>query len=350
MADPITPEEQTQIGGGADPTKPPPSIIGQQVVLSDGTLGTVRQGFAQDTTGINMGNSPGVPLGQLVIGTDNGAIPFPGGLMVTPNGMLLNTTANGEIASSRQGTSDNVVNYLTTGNPFVSLSDLGQGSSGTVVGSRAGDPGGAITAMMNYYQYQIAEAGMPRQQAIEEFNRKAQIIGAIQDNEVSQGTFDQNAAHYTNVDTANYDANRTDITKAQQLDERTRQEDAIARAQNIQEERGRRATSLAQNILPTSIAGATSMQLPFIGKMPLAQIQPDKFYDIPGLNAIPQMPQSSQYNFAPATAPVAIPNPTLSPVTAGSFGPELPTPAPVQLPDISGLLGQLISGSPGYRV
>ncbi|KKK70616.1 hypothetical protein LCGC14_2922210, partial [marine sediment metagenome] len=180
---------------------------------------------------------------------------------------------------------------------LLEATDTGTASAPDVVGT--------ANAWMNYYELQVRNGLMPMEQAIAERDRKFEELNAVIDTEIAQGTFDQNAAIYTNQAQSQFDANQL----------------------RQQEEFGRRSQSMVQDFLPNFMPGLTGANIPGVtGTMPVPQVNADQLY---GLGALAG---------AGPTPPTPIPSPQITPFDPSQL-PQVPNYTPPPLPDILGLLG-----------
>src|SRR3990167_72145 len=189
------------------------------------------------------------------------------------------------------------------------------------------DWGSIIDAIYMRYETEVAAGRRPRDEAVEEFNRISGMIADRINIETTQGSFDQTASVQA-------------ITRATNMEDALRSRE-IARADrgiSIQQERGRRASDAATQILPYAIPGRTSINLPLIGDMPLNNINLDQFYDIPGLNNIPQISPKLGVPF-PQPA-----NTQMTPFDPNAY-PGLPATPNVPTPDISAILFKMLTGA-----
>ena len=189
------------------------------------------------------------------------------------------------------------------------------------------DWGSIIDAIYTRYETEVAAGRRPRDEAVEEFNRISGMIADRINIETTQGSFDQTASGQA-------------ITRATNMEDalRLREEARTNRGVSIQQERGRRASDAATQILPYAIPGRTSINLPLIGDMPLNNINLDQFYDIPGLNNIPQISPKLGVPF-PQPA-----NPQMTPFDPNAY-PGLPPTPNVPTPDIRAILDQMLRGA-----
>lgn len=213
----------------------------------------------------------------------------------------------------------------------------GGGGGGTGGGGQTFQPvfpdyAGAISALFKQYDSQVAAGRMPFEDALAAFNADVDKLQlqldsqkAAQYESVAEGTFAQNR-----------DTQLIDIAKAQQ--------DALTKATlGANQERTARASDFQRMLLSSLPAGST-FNVPGVGAVPGTTVDPNKFYDIAGLNSmIPKEP----INWP---TPTALPDvPSVTPFDPKSLVTPAPPPAPVAAPDISSLLAGLLNPQPsGY--
>ena len=171
-------------------------------------------------------------------------------------------------------------------------------------GYAAPDPAAAINGLMAQYEAQVQAGMMPREQALQQFSAELE-------------------AYNSNLDRA----------EAMNRDIRERSIAEAGRKTDLNAEATSRATSIAQNIIPSMTAGnAPSFMLPFLGNVQANQVNVPELYG-------QQMPSlASQWD-------AGIPQVNAFDFPGTIAAPQLPQYQAPQLPDISGLISQLQSGS-----
>ena len=355
-------ESVTTGGGAATPLKPLPKVQdgtslidpnGNQVVVTiqNGvpmvrTAASRNSSFMSDTVGhTSQPLAPGpykIPgTNQVVnISADGSIVSQDAGVTPTRPDISPATGPNGQPIPGLYMVDGKLMTEDQIGKAFGGGSG---GGSGQLVGATAPNPAEALSQMLAFYQQEVANGQMPREQAKEDFTRWHTMVN----DQLNSDTNAINAVHYQSADQANFDTNAINKANNEDTSLRLRQEDAQTRATNIQQERTKRQQDLSQNILPNSVAGMGAMNIPLIGNMPLTQIDPNTYADIPGLNQIPGVSQSLGAQAPAPMAPMQIPVP--GPIDM-SQAPTYPGYQPPQLPDIAGLLQQIISGNPGHVV
>jgi hypothetical protein len=111
------------------------------------------------------------------------------------------------------------------------------------------------------------------------------------------------------------------LTAATALETATRERERLnaQRGISIQEERGRRAQSVVQHLLPKSVKGISGLNVPGLGYVPATPVDPDQLYDIEGLNKIPGIGTEvgdDLTNFTPTPLPNFPDSPTFDPSKA----------------------------------
>ena len=171
----------------------------------------------------------------------------------------------------------------------------GSTKTASITGSNAPDPLGAVRSWLDYFDAQVRQGSIPWEDALEQFKQQF----SIQD---------------------------------QATDRSTRVMDATQRSQ---EEAGRRAQTIARDILP-SASTMPSLNVPFLndvfgGSVPGTKIDVAQMFD---QGAGPLMGQQQIQELFPA-------QPDYAPL------PNRPVP---NLPDIAALIGQGARGFPGFQV
>ena len=171
----------------------------------------------------------------------------------------------------------------------------GATKTASITGSNAPDPLGAVRSWLDYFDAQVRQGSIPWEDALEQFKQQF----SIQD---------------------------------QAVDRSSRVVDAI---QNSQSEAGRRAQTIARDILP-SASTMPSLNVPFLndvfgGSVPGTKIDVAQMFD---QGAGPLMGQQQIQELFPA-------QPEYAPL------PNRPVP---NLPDIAALIGQGAQGFPGFQV
>ena len=262
-------------------------------------------------------------------------------------------TATGEYRQDAAGTvyrimSDGSEESLSPSEANALFGDGGTGSSGTLYGTRAPDPAGAISAILDQYKLDLADTLRPREWAKEEFDRRLNLFEAMQNGEINYGTFLQNAA----ITEAQLEEGRNsqliNIEKYKEDQALSREEARTTRGQNIADTRRLMGQSFVQDFMPTMLPGEiTGLNIPGFGNMPTNRMNPDQIYGTNTLNMIPDIGATSTANY-PTIAPVpSIPVPNVSMPPADMYTP-LPTPQTPQIPDLSGFINAIASGSRGW--
>lgn len=292
------------------------SIIGQTIILPDGSYWTVSAnpnpvtniapGFFADQ-GAAGGLPPTFRAEDLTVtNVDTGeSAPFTdiaAGKWVLQNRTEVVADEQGNITSTRKLTAKQWDDYLA------GAGGGGGGGGGTGGGAAAPLPNviGTANAWMNYYETQVRNGLMERTQAMEDYNRKMLELNTMIDVEIAQGTFDQTAAIAENTAQGVFDANTL----------------------RQQEEFGRRSGSFVRDFLPNFMPGLTGVNVPGVGgTFPVPQVNADQIYGLPALAA------------AGPTQPVPIPSPQLTQPDFSQF-PQVPGYTPPPIPNIPALLGQ----------
>lgn len=150
-----------------------------------------------------------------------------------------------------------------------------------------------MNALINAFSEMVATGQVPFDQAMKQF--QAQLANI--DTELSAGRL--------NLDRA----------KAEEDSRFSRESAEASRRLGVAEEAGRRAKTMAQDVLPFLVPGATSLNLPMLGAMPLPQVNPDQLFNQGGPGDLSQLPgispnPSVTFPGAPPLALPQVPQPT----------------------------------------
>ena len=158
-----------------------------------------------------------------------------------------------------------------------------------------------MTAVLNVYDREVAAGRLGHDEAMDNLTRWGTIVGAQLE-----------SARITNdwaINTADIlqEGQSLALTKAinQEAQRLERQKAASEQQLDIQDIATERGTEWAK-MLGRSIPGATSLTLPFLGKMPLAQVTPTSLWEQQGatpLNQIPPISPTVTQEYPDVTAP-----------------------------------------------
>lgn len=351
----LTPEE---LNGGT--TEAPPAIIPGTVLVSEnGTRFTVRGvdgGVLTGTSGADLSDT-----GSNIIRIPAGTYQLPGlnkSVAITANGTIVEegTTPNpGEGPASGQliptGIPGLMINPNTGG--LVNLFDEmggGSGSGPTITGSSAPDPIGAASIMLRAYEDMIANANgtFDAEKAFSMFQADWQSLLS------TVNTSNAQLQSATNIAQGNLqaDTNSTNVANVGNYltDATTRARDEASRALGVAQEAGNRADTVATKILPNWIQGASHLNVPLIGEIPLTQLNVNDLFSQGGQgdlsNVVPISPNPA-IPFAPVQTPM-LPQAPQAPMP----GPMPNFPAPPQYgapPDVTAMIQAALRGFSGFQ-
>jgi hypothetical protein len=225
---------------------------------------------------------------------DNGETQaFGPGEYVTNDAKIVTFSPNGDVSEGRTLRADE---QRALGFPFDILGggEGGGGGGGSVAGTSAPDPYAAASLLLQQYDTEIAKSNgtFSAEQAFAEFQTKWESLKA-DIALTTQGQQIQQTGDYL-------------------VDARERELAEASRRLRSAEEAGSRAGTIARDILPNVIPGATAVNFPLLGKMPLPQVNLGQLFSQGGagdLNAIPPISPSPSIPFSPVQAPPLGPRP-----------------------------------------
>lgn len=179
-------------------------------------------------------------------------------------------------------------------------------------GRVAPDPLGAANALLQQYSAQIAAGQLSADQAWNAFQQQFK--------EWEAGHETQKLELEKRIKTEHYALER-EVSEASRL-------------LRTQEERGQRAKTIVQDILPSSMPGLTGLNLPMLGRVPVSQVNLSDLFGPSGGPPISQTPAGDI-----GGAPIG---------PAPSFDP-LPQQTPPVAPDIREMIAAMLRGSPGFN-
>lgn len=349
--------DATHEGTGTSTATPTPTnetasgqetISGQTIIGPDGQLYQVEV-LNVPSAGVNISGGQGQLPGKQFFATNlqtGESVKLGASDYYTTSGFVISTDATGNKLEQRAMTeSERKALGISAGQGG---DDGTGGASGpSIYGTRAPDPGGAITALMNQYDLMLKDASIPNENAKNWLAAELEKIEAQANYEVNQATIDQNAATGNNRAQNDFDTLNADIAASKETGLRSREIARADRGLGIQQERGDRANT-ALDLLKTSLPNTASMNVPLFGEMDLAQVNPDQFLDIAGLNNIPDISPNLGADFGTPQAPMNVPNPQLTPVNAGALPPGYAPIAQPPLPPLDELIKSVIAGFQGW--
>ena len=294
---------------------------------------------------LEMGASSNDPVSSLFGGGGQrlqlGGQRFNGGEFVTATGKHVFLLADGSVKDSRT-LSEKERTAFFSDNPS---GGGGGGGSATPYGYTSPDPGAAITAIFKKYEYDLLVASKDRTEAKENFEQRMSLFEATQRGEISYGQFLQNAAITEAELTSARDDQLIEIAKAKQTDERERGMARVNRDLSIGQMRQQAGTDWLREGAPKALpSNVTGIRIPGIPEpIGTTTYNPDDLMGIPYMNSIRDIPDSTVAFPEPSAVPtIPIPNITAPPAELQQPLPNYTMP---QVPDISGIIQQLLSGS-----